>query len=270
MKKVVLSAVLISAFAFSTQAQILLSGGLSYSQNFDSLPSTGTSGTWTDNSVLPGWYAAKVPGGVPTAYTVFRIDAGGNNSGSLFDYGSLNASDRALGSVSPGTPLTNAIGLLFKNDTGSAATYDITLSYTGEQWRNGGNATAQNIFNFGYLVSSTDISGSILNSMDTSYTGVSALNFLSPTTGATAAALDGNASANRTALSTTILAVTLNAGDEIMFRWQDINDVGNDHGGAIDDLSATFTPEAAPEPTTFALSGLGALAMIFARRNRRS
>ena len=58
--------------------------------------------------------------------------------------------------------------------------------------------------------------------------------------------------------------ITLNANEEIMFRWVDINDAGNDHGGAIDDLSITFT---VPEPTTAALGGLATLALIFWRRN---
>ncbi|HEX4342117.1 MAG TPA: PEP-CTERM sorting domain-containing protein [Verrucomicrobiae bacterium] len=272
MKKVVLSAVLISTFAFSTQAQILLSGGLSYSQSFDSLPSTGTSGTWTDNSTLPGWYASKIPGGVPTTYSVFRIDNGANNSGSLFDYGTTGASDRSLGSLTSGTPLNNAIGVLFKNDTGAAATYDISISYTGEEWRLGGNASVQTNLAFDYTLSSSDLSASILSPVtnNPAFTGVASLNFVTPTGGATAAALDGNASANRTALTGTLTSITLNAGDEIMLRWVDINDAGNDDGSSIDDFSINFTPSIAPEPTTAALGGLGALALIFARRNRKN
>ena len=62
---------------------------------------------------------------------------------------------------------------------------------------------------------------------------------------ATAAALDGNAAANRVAISYA-LPVVIPSGQEIMLRWEDINDSGNDHGLAIDDLSisATFSANA--------------------------
>src|SRR5205085_409398 len=65
----------------------------------------------------------------------------------------------------------------------------------------------------------------------------------------TAAALDGNAAANRTALSSTI-TVTVNNGQEVWLRWKDINDANNDHGLAIDDVSVTANGAAAtPTPT---------------------
>jgi len=267
MKKAVLCGLLISSFALSSQAQILLSSVLSggYSQNFDSLASTGTSGTWTDNTTLPGWYASKFPGGVVTAQSVYRVDAGANNSGSMFDYGSAGSSDRSLGSLSSGTPLNNSIGLLLKNDTGVAQTLNLTLAYTGEQWRQGGNLSIQTNLFFDYTISSVDISGAVLSSVtnNPAFINDPALSFISPVTGATSAALDGNAPANRTALSDT-LNITLNAGDEVMFRWTDINDAGNDHGGSIDDLSLSV-----PEPTMAALGGFAALALILKRRNRR-
>ena len=34
-------------------------------------------------------------------------------------------------------------------------------------------------------------------------------------------------------------------GQEIFFRWYDINDAGNDHGLAVDDLTISFTSVAA-------------------------
>ena len=73
---------------------------------------------------------------------------------------------------------------------------------------------------------------------NTGWTTVPALEFISLINTATAGALDGNAAANRTT-KTANLAVTVNNGQEIWFRWQDINDTGNDHGLAVDDLSVT-------------------------------
>src|SRR5262249_19180652 len=59
-----------------------------------------------------------------------------------------------------------------------------------------------------------------------------------PIATATAGAVDGNAAANRIAISAT-LPVTVNASQEIWLRWQDPDDVGSDHGLAIDDFSVT-------------------------------
>ena len=56
--------------------------------------------------------------------------------------------------------------------------------------------------------------------------------------GSTAASLNGNDPANRLAKSATI-TVTANAGQGIWIRWKDTNDVGNDHGLAVDDVSVT-------------------------------
>jgi hypothetical protein len=267
----------ILAVSVTAQAQVLLSGGLNYSQNFDSLPSTGASGAWTDNTTLAGWYASRATTSStvsygPNSYTVFRVDSGANNSGSLFDYGvaGVNAiTDRALGSLSSGTPGTNAFGVRFKNDTASA--YNVTIGYTGEQWRNGGNTSPQTL-QFTYLAGSAaslplsawgsatgDPSGQ-------TWTSVSALSFTSPTVGATAAALDGNDAANRTVFAPTTLAgVTINPGDELFVRWYDINDPGSDHALAVDDFSASFS--AVPEPQVLSLlGGFGFLAFLIRRR----
>ena len=79
--------------------------------------------------------------------------------------------------------------------------------------------------------------------------------------------LDGNASANRIAISSTFTGVTLNSGDEIMFRWSDPDETGNDMGLAIDDLTVTFSQ--VPEPSTTVLGGLALFGMIAWRRMRR-
>jgi len=272
MKKVLLG-LSVSLIAVVSQAQVLLSGGLTYSQNFDSLATSSTaSGAWTDNTTLVGWYASKAIANStqsygPNAYTAYRVDNGGNNSGNLFSWGTTGSSDRALGSDASGTVGTNAIGLRIQNDTGAAVTYDVNISYTGEQWRNGGNVNAQNILSFSYLISSTPLTGLVSAlATDPSYNYVPSLNFVSPTVGATATALDGNNALNRTAISGTLSSITLNPGQELMLRWVDINDVGNDHGGGIDDLTVNFT---VPEPTTFALGGFAALGLVLMRRNRR-
>jgi uncharacterized protein len=275
MKRILALVASVVVVSVTAQAQVLLSGGLSYSQNFDSLASTGSSGTWSDNTTLLGWYASKAYSTSttpqtygPYAYTSYRVDSGGNNSGNLFDYGSAGSTDRALGSVASGTvagsTMATVFGLRIQNNTAQTFSGPIGISFIGEQWRQGGNTSSQIIDYFSYSVSSTAFTSPIsADPAAAGYTHVSALDFTSPNPGTTtAAAIDGNASGNYTPISG-FISVTLNPGDELMLRWYDVNDTGNDHGGGIDNLVVTV-----PEPSSLALAGLGMLTLaIWRRRN---
>jgi hypothetical protein len=219
-------------------AQILISAG-TYAQNFDSLATSGTSNPWTDNSTLPGWYASKSV--APSAITTYRAESGTANTGALYSFGVAgvsNATDRALGSTSSGTPGTIAFGVRFTNDTATTQT-NISISFTGEQWRNGGN-TSQQTLAFSYRAGSNAITNSDAANAD-AWTGFSALDFVTPTVGATASALDGNAATNRQTFTSILLTgVSISPGQELFLRWSDVNDAGNDHGFGVDDLSIVF------------------------------
>ena len=117
---------------------------------------------------------------------------------------------------------------------------NLTISYTGEQWRNGGNAATQTLA-FSYRISNTPITNpDPLNT--NAWISFSPLSFNSPTVGASAAALDGNAATNRQVFSGVLLpGVAVQPGQEIFLRWVDVNDPGNDHGLAVDDLTVTFS-----------------------------
>jgi uncharacterized protein len=281
MKRIIAIIGAVGIISLAAQAQVLLSGGLTYSQNFDSLASTsGTSTTvpWADNTTLLGWYASRAQlaatsaGGVygPTPYTSYRVGIGSANNGWIWGFGSLDAADRAFGSLASGSTRVNAYGVRIQNDTANALG-DVRISYTGEQWRNGGNTAAQAI-KFTYRTSSTPITDPAPfdqnvagNEPGAGWTPFTGLDFSSPTVGATAAALDGNAAANRTVFSSVVLTgVSVNPGDEIFLRWYDIDDSGNDHGLSVDDLTVSFS--AVPEPSTAALVGLGLLALSLLRR----
>ncbi|HEX8650060.1 MAG TPA: FG-GAP-like repeat-containing protein [Pyrinomonadaceae bacterium] len=209
--------------------------GTPITENFNSLANTGTANTWTDNTTLAGWYAQFSAAGQTANPTIYRADDGSLNTGSIYSYGTVNATERAFGSAASGTPGNIFYAIQLTNNTGQTIN-SLSISYTGEQWRNGGNTSAQQL-DFQYQVASP---GTITdaNTPTTSWTDFNTLDFVSPTTGATAVALDGNAAANRTAKSGT-LTVTVNAGQEIWLRWQDTNDAGNDHGLALDDFSVT-------------------------------
>ena len=218
--------------AMPVSAQILLSGG-TYSQNFDSLANSGTGNSWADNSTLAGWYASKsVP---PNGVTAYNAGTGSSGTGALYSFGGSGSTERALGSVASGTPGNFAYGVRFTNDTGSAQS-NITVSYTGEQWRNGGNTSAQKLA-FSYLVSNSPIMSSDAVNAN-SWTAFMGLDFTTPTTGRTASALDGNNLANEQVFTNVVLpGVVVQPGQEIFFRWFDANDSGNDHGVAIDNLT---------------------------------
>ena len=138
-------------FIQTSDAQILMSGG-AYSQNFNTLASTNTAVTnWVDNTTLPGWYAAKEKGGAFTNYTVSN---GAGTSSALYSFGSTGNGERALGSLVNSTPGSIAYGVRFTNNTALSMT-NITISYTGEQWRR--QNTNQQTLAFSYVLSSSPI-----------------------------------------------------------------------------------------------------------------
>src|SRR4051794_479703 len=80
-----------------------------YTQNFDSLNNTGTTNAWADNSTIAGWYATKA---VTPPVTVYRADNGTSNAGALYSFGATGSTERALGTISSGTPGNLAYGLV--------------------------------------------------------------------------------------------------------------------------------------------------------------
>ncbi|MEH1922945.1 Calx-beta domain-containing protein [Nostoc sp.] len=192
-----------------------------YTQNFNTLAASGTSIAWTDDSTIPGWYSTR---------TTYNAGSGTNNTGAMYSFGTTT--DRALGSVASGTTGTIYYGLRLQNNTGSPIT-SLQVNYTGEQWRNGGNTSPQQL-KFSYQT------GSTVASLTTgTWTPVTSLDFTGPIATATAGSLIGNQIANRTVITPVILnlATPIANGEEIILRWEDIDDGGNDHGLAIDDVS---------------------------------
>lgn len=227
----------------SLRAQIALSGG-NYAQDFNSLATNGTSNLWTDNLTLPGWYASKTAAGA--AVVTYRAESGTSTVGALYSFGSPGSSDRALGSVASGTPGNFAYGVRFTNDTAVTQT-NIHISFTGEQWRNGGTASPQTLA-FSYRVSSSAINDSDAANAN-SWIGFSNLNFSAPTVSATAGALEGNAATNQQSFINVALAgVNVAPGQELFLRWLDVDDAGFDHGLALDDLTVHFNSDSNVPP----------------------
>lgn len=163
----------------------------------------------------------------------------------------------------PGDNFESYYGARITNNTG-VTLVDFTLSYTGEQWRDGGTTTTGSVaqsITFDYSLNATSIQDSAAT-----FTNVPALDFTSPAFGATSgAAKDGNLAANRTVISA-VLVSGLNwlPGTDLWIRWTDLNDTGNDHALAIDDLN--FSAQAIPEPGTLCLAALAGLVTLVGRR----
>lgn len=215
----------------ATGSVVLTASG--YTQYFDSL-ANGGSPTWANDSTLPGWYLGT---DATPSVTTYLVGTGTGTTGGFYSFGSSLATDRALGGLgSNGYYGASGVGkgymgVVLQNQTG-ANIDTLTISYTGEQWRDGGNTTAQSL-TFSYVISAS------LPSLTASGTTVSALNFTGPIHTSTAAALNGNSSTNRIPIAASITGIIIPDGYYVLLRWTDLNDSGNDHGLAIDDLSVS-------------------------------
>ncbi|MGH9754252.1 MAG: lamin tail domain-containing protein [Blastocatellia bacterium] len=221
-----------SPFDTGTGSVSLITSGSAYTQDFNTLAISGTT-----NTTLPtGWFLTEQGGGARDN-EAYGADSGSSNTGDIYSYGSTGSDERAFGALRSGT-LIPFTGASFTNDTGAAIT-DLAVSYTGEQWRLGTAGRADRI-DFQFSVDATNLTTG-------TYTDVDALDFSSPITSGTAGAIDGNAAANRTAVSATITGVNIAPGATFFIRWLDFDATGADDGLAVDDFS--ITPSNTPTPT---------------------
>lgn len=208
----------------------LTTPGAAYTQNFDTLASTGASST-----VPTGW--AFLESGTSSANNgLYTAGNGSGTAGDTYSFGLAGNTDRAFGGLLSNT-LTPTIGASFTNNTGSTIT-QLTIAYTGEQWRLGA-LNREDRLEFQYSLDATSLSTG-------TWVGVSELNFVAPTQSPTIGALNGNDAANRRLISHTITGLNIPAGATFWIRWNDFNASGADDGLAIDDFSLTPTTGSAP------------------------
>src|SRR5689334_7109212 len=167
-----ISRIVRSSFALTNGASITTLGA-PLTENFDTLAQTGTNITWTDNSTIPGWYSTR---------TTYNSGTGVSNTGALYSFGVAGTNpvtDRALGSVASGGTGTVYQAARLTNNTGATIT-SLAISYTGEQWRNGGNTTAHTL-TFQYQVANAgSVTGA--NTPTTGWTTFAPLSFTGPIT----------------------------------------------------------------------------------------
>lgn len=288
MKRTILSGLMFTWLCQAIGAVSYTTPGSTYLQNFDTLPNTPENVSlgltanglgWTDDNASPsagqysiaGWYLyhPTVPtndeGGV-NGHQRLRIGAGTANTGTFMSFGSSGSTDRALGNIGANT-LTSVgsdlyIGLRLRNETGQAL-HSFTLTYDGEQWRDGGAATPNaQTMNFMWSTTATAISDP-----NSSFTLASALDFTGPVfvnTGS-GVAVDGNTAGRVAGITATVSGLNWLPDTDLWLRWGDINHSGNDHGLAIDNLSFIAV---IPEPSGLVLLGFGITGLLLSRRVR--
>src|SRR4051812_25491937 len=211
--------------ALHAQCVSLTTLGSAVTQNFDTL--SNTAGSTTNNLTIPGWFLTESGGGARDNEQ-YAVDTGGSTTGDMYSYGAAASTERALGQLRSGT-LIPLFGACFTNNTG-ATIASLAIAYNGEEWRLG-TAARTDQMSFEYSTNATDL-------VTGTWTNVAALDFVTPDT-ATTGTKNGNAAADRTALSSTISALSIANGATFWIRWTDIDATGADDGLAVDDLSLT-------------------------------
>ena len=222
----------VAAAPAAGQCVSLTTLGSAATQNFDTL--SNTAGSTTNNLTITGWFMTESGGGARDNEQ-YAVDTGASTTGDTYSYGAAASTERALGQLRSGT-LIPLFGACFTNNTGATIT-SLAIAYNGEEWRLGTAARTDQV-NFEYSLNATDL-------VTGTWTNVAALNFVTPDT-ATTGAKNGNAAADRTALSSTISSLTIPNGATFWIRWNDTDASGADDGLAVDDFS--LTPQAVVVP----------------------
>jgi len=228
----------IAPFAASPATPVSLTAvDVAYQQNFDALASNGTS-----SDVPPGWGFEETG---TNANTTYNTGTGSSTTGDTYSFGSSGNAERAFGQLRSGALIT-IIGAQFTNGTGTTIT-NVDVSYTGEQWRAGvANRNTADRMDFQVSRDATSLASG-------TWTDVDALDFSSPNINTAVGALDGNAAANRKAVSGNVSGLSVAPGATFWIRWTDFDISSSDDGLAIDDF--TLTPHGGIVSTT--LNGVG-------------
>lgn len=239
-----LSLSLFAACAANTEGAISLTNGAAYTQDFDTLASSGASST-----IPADWTFAESGTANNTTYSA---GTGSSTTGDTYSFGSSSSTERALGGLQSGS-LVPTFGASFTNNVGVGLIH-LSISYTGEQWRLGTLDINADRLDFQYSTDATSLTSG-------TWVDFNSLDFSSPNN-TTSGELDGNATENQTNKSATLSNLSIANGSTFWIRWNDFNVAGSDDGLAVDNFSIT----AIPEPAATLLGALGVLGLLRRRR----
>lgn len=232
------------------QAGIILNSSATYTQNFNTLAISGSS------SLTPAGWEFLETGSANNL--LYNTGTGSDNTGDTYSFGSTGESDRAFGGLRSGS-LIPTIGASFTNGA-TTSIQSLEISYEGEQWRLGAAGRADRL-DFQYSVNATSLNTG-------TWQDFNALDFVSPFT-STTGALNGNLSANRTLLNSTISNLNIGVGQTLWIRWNDLDATGSDDGLAVDNFSLTAQFAAVPEPSSIAFIVAGGLCTALYKKRRQ-
>ncbi|OQW94250.1 MAG: hypothetical protein BWK79_06860 [Beggiatoa sp. IS2] len=211
--------------------------GMTYSQNFNSLASSGTSIVWTNDSTLSGWFLFRQPA-PGTALTTYMAGTGSGTiaTGKFYSFGLTASTDRALGGIGSGgiyfdSPASGDIAgwIAFSAINTTGSTIDsLNVTFNGEQWRDAVSTPAQTmVLEYGF--------GTTFNTVSTWTAPGGTFDWTSPV--ATVNPVDGNVAGLVSGRGGFLNNLNWANGNTLWIRWVERNDLGFDHGLAIDDFS---------------------------------
>jgi hypothetical protein len=264
--KILLTFIIACLVTCTGVASVIITDSSTYTQNFDTLAAVGTNVTWLNDNTLPGWslFRQPAPGTAITTYTATRAFPTGSG---FLSFGATGSSERALGGVGSNTSyfggpasgtVAGWIAVSLVNQSGSRIN-SFSILYDGEQWLCGGNTTPQTMaLEWGIGSSFAPVS---------SWTAPgSPFNFTSPVHSNVGYGVDGNAAGLVAGIGGTVNSVNWNNGETLWIRWIENNDVGEDHGLAVDNFR--FTATVVPEPSGLCIGVCGAACLLARRRLR--
>jgi hypothetical protein len=230
-------------------AQIDMKVTGSHFQNFNSLSKTEGANSWVDNLTIPGWYW-QCPA---TQVSSYSPSDGSDDSFGKKSYGTTGDTDRAMGGLCKYPIGPYCYGIKLYNSSSETIT-NISVGYTGEQWKTSPDLSLQNIA-FYYKIT-TDPLVTFTASNTGTWVAVTALDFVSPKTGPGSKALNGNDNANRQIITDfTIPGIEIPSGSYVLLLWRDQVDYNGDYGLAIDDVTIKWTVPANVTVPSFTWTG---------------
>ncbi|MGB4724706.1 MAG: hypothetical protein WBH12_05375, partial [Sediminibacterium sp.] len=161
----------------------------------------------------------------------FATSSGSNATSGIFSYGpaigATNAATRGLGSLASSAG-SYIFGIVFTNSSNTIID-QFEIEIVAAQWRKVGSGKV-NEWTFSYATSPTN------NVLDTVTKKLAALSFYSVQTSTGTSALNGLLNINQQQKKDTLFNLNWKPGEQLILKWQDKDDIGNDDGMALQQL----------------------------------